>query len=136
MANFVFTKAKQALLNGEINVSASNYKAAFLNKSLYIPSQLNDEYVSQIPANAIVGRSNNISNITNINGVLDADDVSINHDGAAFDAFVVYQVGSNDSNSRLFFYIDNSTGLPFEGSNSSLIVTINWSDTANKILAL
>lgn len=136
MANFVYSKAKQALLNGEIDVSSSNYQVALLKSSEYSPNQLNDQFVSEIPANAIVGRSQNISNVTNVNGILDANDVSISHDGAAFDSIVVYQVGVNDSSSRLFFYIDNSTGLPFEGSNSSLIVTINWSDTANKILAL
>ena len=90
----------------------------------------------QFHGNAIVSRSQNITNITNTNGILDADNVDITHDGSNFDAMVVYQVGSSDSNSRLFFYIDSSPGLPFEGSNSSLSVTINWSDTANKILAL
>lgn len=136
MANFVYSKAKQALLNGEINVSAANYQVALLKSSEYSANQLNDQFVSEIPANAIVGRSNNISNVTNVNGILDANDVSIDHDGTAFDSIIVYQVGLSDSSSRLFFYIDNSIGLPFEGSNSSLIVTINWSDTANKILAL
>ena len=136
MANFVYAKAKQALLNGQINVSASNYKVALLNSNNYTPNTATDEYVSSIPANAIVSRSNNITNITNVNGVFDADDVSISHDGTSFNAMVIYQVGSSDSNSRLFFYIDTSTGVPFEGSNSSLTVTINWSDTANKILAL
>lgn len=136
MANFVYAKAKQALLNGEINVSASNYRVALLNSNLYSPNQMTDEYVSSIPPGALVARSGNISGVTNTNGVLDANDVDVECDGSFFDSIVVYQVGASDSSSKLFFYIDTSTGLPFEGSNSSLTVTISWSDTANKILAL
>lgn len=136
MANFIYKKAKQSLLRGEINSNSSNYKVALINSSYYTPNVSTDEYFSQIPSNAIVGISDNIQNVTSNDGILDGDNVTIAHSGAAFDSFVVYQVGSSNSNSRLFFYIDNSLGLPFEGSNSSLPVTITWSDTASKILAL
>lgn len=136
MANFVYSKAKQSLLKGEINTNSSNYRVAFLNKNNYTPNALTDQYLSQIPENAIVGTSNNLSNITNINGVLDASDIDISHDGTAFDSLVFYQVGSSNANSILLFYLDNSSGLPFEGSNSPLSITIHWSDSDTKILAL
>jgi hypothetical protein len=42
MANFVYAKAKQALLNGQINVSASNYKVALLNSNNYTPNTATD----------------------------------------------------------------------------------------------
>lgn len=136
MANAVYTKAKQSLLNGEINTSSSNYKLLLLDKALYTVNISTDQYVSEIPSAAIKGASNNLSNISSTNGVLDADDVTVSHDGSAFDAIVLYQVGSSNSNSRLILYIDNSDGLPFEGSNSSLSITIFWSNTVNKILSL
>jgi hypothetical protein len=136
MANFVYTKAKESLLRGEINASSSNYRVALINAGNYTPNISSDQYFSQIPSNAVVAVSGNVQNITSSNGILDGDDVTISHDGTAFDSIVLYQVGSSNSNSRLFFYIDNSPGLPFEGSNSSLSVTITWSDTASKILAL
>lgn len=136
MANAVYTKAKQSLLNGEINTSSSNYKLLLLDKDLYTVNISTDQYVSDIPSAAIKGTSNNLSNISSTNGVLDADDVIIIHDGSAFNAIVLYQVGSSNSNSRLILYIDNSDGLPFQGSNSSLSITIFWSDTVNKILSL
>ena len=136
MANAVYTKAKQSLLNGEINTNSSNYKVLLLDKNLYTVNIASHQYVSDIPSAAIKGTSNNLSNISSTNGVLDADDVVVNHDGSAFDAIVLYQVGSSNSSSRLILYIDNSDGLPFEGSNSSLSITIFWSDTVNKILSL
>jgi len=136
MANFVYSKAKQSLLKGEINTNSSNYRVALLNKNNYTPNALTDQYLSQIPENAIVGISDNLSNITNINGVLDANDVAISHNGTAFDSLVFYQVGSSNANSILLFYLDDSPGLPFTGTNSSLTITIHWSNSATKILAL
>lgn len=136
MANFVYTKAKESLLKGEINTASSNYRVALINSDNYSANISSDQYFSQIPANAIVGVSGNLQNVTSFNGIMDGDNISIEHDGTAFDSIVLYQVGSSNSNSRLFFYIDNSPGLPFEGSNSPLSVTIAWSDAATKILSL
>ncbi len=136
MANFVYTKAKESLLKGEINSSSAQYRVALIDSSKYSPNQLTNQFLSEISANAIVAISENIQNVTNTNGVLDANDITISYDGAAFDSIVLYQVGSSNSNSRLLFYIDSSTGLPFEGSNSSLSVTITWSNETTKILAL
>jgi len=136
VANAVYVKAKQSLLNGEINTSSSNYKVLLLDKDLYTVNLSTDQYVSDIPSNAIKGTSNNLSNVTSTNGILDADDISISHNGSSFNAMAMYQVGSSNANSRLIMYIDNSDGLPFEGSNSSIAITIFWSDTVNKILSL
>jgi len=136
MANLVYGKAKTGLLNGLINTSASQYALLLVDKSLYSINQLNDEFVSDIPELAIKTRTGNINGITVINGVLDANDLTIVHDGSYFDAIICYQVGGTDASSRLFFYIDSSTGLPYGGSNSSSSITIIWSNTVSKILSL
>ena len=136
MANLVYGKAKTGLLTGLINTSASQYALLLVDKSLYTIDAVSDEFVSNIPALAIKARTENISGITVNNGVLDANDLTILHNGAAFDAIISYQVGSTDANSRLFFYIDSSTGLPYSGSNSSSSITIVWSNTVSKILSL
>jgi hypothetical protein len=136
MANLVYGKAKTGLLTGLINTSASQYALLLIDKSLYSINAVNDEFVSNIPASAIKTRTGNITGITVSNGVLDGNDVTVVHGGEYFDAIVCYQVGSTDANSRLFFYIDSSTGLPYEGSNSSSSITITWSNTISKILSL
>jgi len=136
MANLVYGKAKTGLLTGLINTSASQYALLLVDKSLYSINAVNDEFVSNIPASAIKTRTGNITGITVSNGVLDGNDVTVVHDGEYFDAIVCYQVGSTDTNSRLFFYIDSSAGLPYEGSNSSSSITITWSNTISKILSL
>jgi len=137
MANFIYKKAKQSILNGEFNLSSNDLKVLLINKSLYTPNENLDQYISDIPANAIKKRSNNMTNITNSLGVLDADNVSIgDYNGQYFDGIVLYQSGSSDSNSKLIFFIDTSSGLPFAGSNSDTPVTIIWSDSNNKIFSI
>lgn len=136
MANFVYGKAKQALLNGQINVLSNSLKILIVNSS-YVPSVNSDEYVSNINPSYIKNRSAIIQNVTNTLGVLDADDITIlEHDGAAFKAIVLYENGISDSDSRLIAYIDTSIGLPFAGVNFSLPVTIIWSNDLSKILSL
>lgn len=137
LANFIYKKAKEAILNGQINVSANQYKLILLKNSLYTANQNSDEFVSDIPSNAIATRSSNISNVTNTLGVLNGDDVIIdNYNGGTFESIAFYQVGSSDSNSRLIFYIDTSEGLPYVVTASNTTVTILWSNEINKILAI
>jgi hypothetical protein len=136
MSNFVYGKAKEAMLNGQINVT-SNVLKVLLVSSSYIPSVNSDQYVSSINANYIINRSQAIQNVTNTLGILDAGDVTIpEHDGSAFNAVVLYQDGTSDSNSRLISYIDTSDGLPFAGVNFSLPVTIIWNNSFSKIISL
>lgn len=136
MANAVYTKAKESLLKGQINTTASNYKVLLIDSNEYTVNISSDQFVSDIPSNAIKATSGNLSNITSTNGILNADNIAIDHSGEAFDAIALYQVGSSNSDSRLILYIDDSEGLPFEGTNSNISITIFWSDTVSKILSL
>ncbi len=137
LANFIYKKAKEAILNGQINISANQYKILLLKNSLYTPNQNSDEFVSDIPSSAIAHRSSNIQNITNTLGVIDGDDIIIDgYNSGTFEAIALYQVGSSDSNSRLVFYIDTSEGLPYVVTANDTTVTILWSNEINKILAI
>lgn len=137
MANFIYKKAKEALLNGDIAVDTNDLKILFVDTTTYTANQNTDEFVSDITSSAIKQRSIALTNKTTTDGTLDADDVHTSaYIGSSFNAIILYQVGSSDSNSRLISYIDTSDGLPFEGSNSPLGVTINWSNDSNKILSI
>ena len=137
MANFLYKKAKQAILNGEINFTSNNLKLLIIDKTYYTPNENTDQYVSDIPANAIKKRSNNIQNVTNSLGVIDANDTSIgDYSGDFFDALAMYVDTGSDSTSKLIFFIDSSSGLPFGVSGSVTPITIIWSDSDNKILSI
>ena len=137
MANFIYKKAKESLLNGEFNLSSNNLKVLLIDKSLYTPNENLDRYVSDVPSNAIKKRSNSMTNVVSSLGVLDADNISMtDYNGQYFDGIVLYQNGTSDSNSKLIFFIDTSSGLPFVGSNTNTPVTIIWSDSNTKILSI
>jgi hypothetical protein len=136
MSNFIYGKAKEALLNGQINVISNSLKLLII-KSDYIPEVNNHQFVSDINSSYIKIRSGTIQNVTNTLGVLDADDVEIfNYSGEAFNAVVIYIDSGNDSTSRLLAYIDTSQGLPFSGVNITSTITIVWNNDFNKIISL
>lgn len=137
MSNFIYGKAKESFLKGEISVTSNPIRLLLIDGNQYIPSQNSDQFVSDIPPNAVRDRSGTLQNITTTLGVFDADDITLSeYNGQSFSAVVAYQQGSNDSNSRLIFYIDTATGLPFTGSSSTSPVTIFWDNGINKIISL
>ncbi len=136
MANFIYGKAKQSLLNGEFNISSDSLKVLLVTDS-YVPSQNTDQFVSNISGSYIKERTSSLTNVTNILGVIDADDVTVaQYSGLAFKALVIYKDSGTDSTSRLLAYIDTATGIPFAGINSTTNITINWSNGSNKIISL
>ncbi len=136
MANFIYGKAKQSLLNGEFNISSDSLKVLLVTES-YVPNQNVDQFVSNISSSYIKQRTSSLTNVTNILGVIDADNAPVsNYDGSAFKALVIYKDSGTDSTSRLLAYIDTATGLPFLGINATTDITINWSNGSNKIISL
>jgi len=137
MSNFIYAKAKESLLKGEINLISNQLKVLLIDNSIYTPQQNVDQYVSDVPANAIKKMSNALENVTVTLGVVDASDLLIpDYNGLPFNALIGYQVGANDSSSRLVFYVDNAAGLPFPGSSSTSPVTIVWENNPTKIISL
>jgi hypothetical protein len=136
MANFVYKKAKESMLSGELNLVTNSLKVAFLDTSFYTPNQNTDEFLSDVPTAAKKYRSSALSNVSNDLGVLDADDLTIIHSGVPFNAIVFYQFGTVDSDSRLIAFIDSSEGLPFSGTAEPSAMTLQWNNSLTKIISL
>jgi len=136
MANFIYKKAKEAMLNGQININSTNLKFLFVNSSNYSPNQNTNQFLSDIPANARVYTSTAINNVSTNLGVLDANDVVINYEGTAFQAVVLYQSGNTDQDSRLISFIDTSEGLPFAQTSESVSLSIQWDNSSTKIITI
>jgi len=136
VANFIYGKAKQSLLNGEFNISSDSLKVLLVTES-YVPNQNIDQFVSNISGSYIKQRTSSLTNVTNTLGVIDADNVLVsNYDGSAFKALVIYKDSGTDATSRLLAYIDTATGIPFLGINATTDITISWSSGSNKIISL
>lgn len=136
MANFVYGKAKESMLSGELDLVTNSVKVAFIDASLYTPNQNQDEFLSDIPDEAKKYRSSALSNVSNTLGVLDADDITIIYDGTPFDAIVFYQYGTSDSDSRLIAFIDDSEGIPFTGTTEPIDIALQWNNSSTKIISL
>lgn len=136
MANFVYGKAKESMLSGELDLVTNSVKVAFIDASLYVPNQNQDEFLSDIPDEAKKYRSSALSNVSNTLGVLDADDITIIYDGTPFDAIVFYQYGTSDSDSRLIAFIDDSEGIPFTGTTEPIDIALQWNNSSTKIISL
>ncbi len=136
MANFIYKKAKESMLNGQINLNSTNLKVLFVNTSNYSPNQNLNQFLSDIPSNARVYNSSAVSNVSTASGVLDADDLTITYDGASFQAIILYQSGNTDQDSRLISFIDTSEGLPFSQTSNSVALSIQWDNSSTKIITI
>jgi hypothetical protein len=136
MSNFIYGKAKEAFLNGLIDMSNDQIDLIFV-KNTYVPSINSDEFVSDIGVENITTTPIELTNVTNTLGVIDANDVFINgYLGTAFKAVVIFQAKTSASDSRLIAYIDTSEGLPFSGTNEIIDITIAWSNDSSKIISI
>jgi hypothetical protein len=136
MANFIYKKAKESFLKGEINLYSNTIKVLILNNS-YTPNAETHQFVSDINALCIEERSSALNNKSVTLGVFDADDLNIlNYSGNSFNSLALYVDSGSDSTSRLIAYLDTSTGLPFSTVNTSADVTIVWNNDSTKIISL
>lgn len=137
MSNFVYKKAKEAILNGQINFSSNEFKLLFVKTANYTALESSHEFLSAVNNNAIVATSGAISGVTNTLGVIDAQDISIFLEAnTTFEAIILFQSTGNPATSRLLFYIDTGFNLPFVGSPLSSSLTIAWENNSTKILSL
>lgn len=128
MANAVYTKMKEKILQGGINFLSDNIKVVCVDGATYTPNLTTDEYLSVIPNIERVATSGNLSNKTVSGGVFDADDVNIPAvTGDQFEYLVVYKDTGTDTTSPLLFIFDTATGLPFTPTGGGIIVAWNAS---------
>lgn len=134
--NGLYTKGKEALLDGTIIWTTSNAKVMLIDATVYTVNLTTDKFISDIPAGARLATSPILTNKTATDGVADADDATISavtHTGD-IGAFVLYADTGSSSSSRLLAYYDTMTGLPFTPDGGS--VQIAWANTGSKVFAL
>jgi hypothetical protein len=135
MANSLYTKAKQALIAGDIDLDADTIKAVFVDGADYTPNMATHQYLSDIPSAARVATSGALQNKTVTDGIFDADDITVSSvSGDQFEYIVLYKDTGIEGTSRLLLLIDTATGLPCTPNGSG--ITIQWSSSADKIFRL
>jgi predicted naringenin-chalcone synthase len=130
MASALYTAFKVALLKADIDFDTASLKVALIDETDYTVDTATDDYLSDIPGDAIVGTSAALGSVTTTGGVLDADNAvftAVTGDGV--DAAVLYVDTGVAATSLLIAYIDGLSYTP-DGSD----VVLSWH--ASGILAL
>ena len=134
MANALYTKAKQHLIDGTIDLDTNDIRAILVDGADYTPVLATHETLANIPAAARVAVSGALANKTVTDGVFDADDKVITAvTGDQFEYIVLFQYTGAES-ALLLLLIDTATGLPCTPNGSD--ITIQWASGADKIFRL
>lgn len=136
MASFMYDVAKQAFLDGAIDLNTDTIKVRLVSDADYTASTSHTAMTSVTKYGA--STDDTITSPTITNGVFDAAD-----DAAAFssvaidgvktvDALVIFKFVTDDAGSTPILYIDLATSVTPNGGD----IGITWDSGANKIFAL
>lgn len=130
MANVIYPKYKEALLNGDVNIEldGSNVKAVLVDLADYTYSA-GDDFLADVAAGGRVATSGNLASKTTTNGTFDvADFVFSAVTGDNCEALIIYIDTGVEATSRLVAYYDTGiTGLPVTPNGGDINVTVNAS---------
>jgi hypothetical protein len=139
MANFLYDKARNGFLKGDIHWKSGGdtfrvYLVDLQGGTGYTPNQATDEFLSVIPAAARVAYVA-LAPADPVAGVADAPDVTfLAVTGNECEALVIVKWVTSDADSPLIAYIDTATGLPIIPNGGDIQVV--WDAGANKIFKL
>ena len=133
MANALYSKAKEAFLNGSINMVANTITIALVDTGVYTYSATH-QFRNEVSNSAVIS-STTLANKTITNGVFDADDATFSSvTGANCEALLIFQDTGIQTTSRLIAYIDSATGLPILPDGGD--ISVAFSSGSSKIFAL
>jgi len=132
MANAIYPKYKEALLNASANSAitgsgTTGLYVALVDTGTYTYSASHEFYSS---LSGIVGTDQEITSPTLTNGVVDGGDVTFSAvSGNSVEALVIYRKNAGANTTwRLVAYIDTGqTGLPVTPNGGSITITWNAS---------
>ncbi|MCJ7655063.1 MAG: hypothetical protein MUO97_07170 [Dehalococcoidia bacterium] len=134
MANSLYTKAKQHLIDGAIDLDTNDIRAILVDGAEYTPALTTHETLADIPAAARVAVSGALQSKTVTDGVFDAADIVISAvSGDQFEYIALYQHTGAET-ALLIMLIDSATGLPCTPNGSD--ITIQWASGADRIFKL
>lgn len=123
MASGLYTKGKEALLNGTINLESDTIKVAMVDTGTYTVDLANHDFYNDV--SGVVGTPQTLGSKTFTNGVFDAADVTFTAvTGNSVEALVIYEDTGNSATSSLLVYIDSGTNLPVTPNGGD--ITIQW----------
>ena len=127
MANAVYTKAKQKLLEGVYNLDSDDIKVILVDSADYTPNLATDDELADVTEAGRVATSDALANTSVTDGVFDADDITISTvSGDEFEYLVLYD--DTIAGDPLICIFDTAAaGLPCTPNGGDIKVTWNAS---------
>lgn len=134
MANAFYRKGAEKVLQGGINFSTANIKAALV-KNTYPQNLATDEFYSTISA-YVLNTPQTLASKSIVTGVFDAADITFTAvtAGDVSEGVVLYVDSGSAATSPLLAYIDTITGFPLTTNGGDILV--QWDGGDNKIFSL
>jgi hypothetical protein len=128
MANALYPKYKEALLQSGVNLSTGNVKAVLVDLADYTYSAAHT-FLSDIPSLGRVATSGNLGSKTFTNGVFDSADPSFTAvTGDVSEAIVLFvDTGTASTSPLIAFYDTGVTGLPVTPNGGDINIVVNAS---------
>jgi hypothetical protein len=128
MANALFTKFKEGLLDGLFDLNTNTVKAALVDG--YTPNLATHNALDDVVAagGTFVGTDQTLTGKTITDGVFDADPVTWTAvaGGNTPDYVIVYQDGAGNSTRYLIALIDTTTGVSLPVTTNGGNITLTW----------
>lgn len=136
MSNALYLKAKEALLEGQFDLTDNTLKVIFV-KSTYLLNVNTHEFLSDINESDIAATTTLLTGKSTALGIFDADNITVeNYGTSGFAYLVLYKDTGSRSTSRLLAFIDTAIGLPVSPTIDPISITIGWSNDQYRIFSL
>lgn len=134
MANMLYTKAKEKILQGQLNLLTDDIRVAIVSNA-YIQSMTTDEFLADVD-DYILGTPMALTTRSIAGGAFDGDDLNFTGiaSGATTEGIVIYKHTGDPATSPLVFYADQVQGFPM--LTSGAVIEVRWDDGAYKIFSL
>jgi hypothetical protein len=127
MANALYPKFKQALLNKEHDMDTDAIQATLIDSGAYTYAASHASYTTDVPAGAKIAVSPNLTAPTIIDGVFDTADFTWTAvTGAQSEAIIVYN-NTHATKGLSAFYDTGMTGMPVTPNGGNINVTVHAS---------
>lgn len=128
MANALYAKFKEGLLDGTFDLNSNTIKAALVDG--YTPNTSTHDAMDDVAAagGTVVGTPQTLASKTITGGVFDAADVTFTAvaGGSTPDHVVLYQDGGSDPARLLIAVIDTTTGVTLPVTTNGGDITVQW----------
>lgn len=137
MANALYDKGRQNILEGNIAWLTDTIRVVSIDEADDVPVLTTDDFLDDILAGAREFESGNFASKTSTDGTADAADLAPAFTSAAgdqFESITIFVETGVESTSELICNIDTATGLPLTPDGGNIDIT--WSSGADRIFTL